>query len=231
MHKVVLVIGVVGSGKTSLCRELGAELDALVLYEQAQEHGNPYIQDFYEEMPRWAFTLQIHQLATRYRQHSLAQWWVMNGSGHAVIDGGFWLDTCFARMIRRAGIMEEREFETYSTTFRSMTANVMLPTVVVRLDASPESALRRIASRATTCTERKSETSHVTLEYLTALDQEVAALCQELSAMGVEVIHSFWDEDRDTPEQRRQAVEGMARRVRGFEPPDPFLSAWRRRLG
>lgn len=228
--KVVLVLGVIGSGKSVLCKELGKELDALVLYEQAQEHGNPYLHDFYGDMPRWAFTLQIHQLVTRYRQHALAQWWVLDGSGHAVIDGGFWLDTCFARMLRKSGMLEEREFKTYSAAFRGMTANVMLPTMVVRLDVSPEVALRRVAARASATPERGSEVSQVTAEYLDALDSEIAALCQELSSMGVEVVHTFWDEDRTTGEQRKQAVEGLARRVRDFEPPDPFLAAWQRRL-
>ncbi len=231
MNKVVLVVGVIGSGKSSLCRELGKELDALVLYEQAQEHGNPYISDFYDDMARWSFTLQIHQLATRYRQHALAQWWTLNGSGDAVIDGGFWLDTCFARMIHKSGLMEEREFETYSSIFRSMTANVMLPTIVIRLDTSPESALRRIEIRAGANPQRRTEAARVTPEYLAALGKEIAALCQELAAMGVEVIHTFWDEDRDSPAQRQQAVEGLARRVRDHNPPDPFLASWRRRIG
>lgn len=47
--------------------------------------------------------------------------------------------------------------------------------------------------------------------------------------MGTEVINTFWDEDRDSPEQRRQAVSGLARRVRDSEVNDPFLGHWGRR--
>ena len=230
MGKVVLVVGCIGSGKSSLCKELGKELGALILLEQAQEHGNPYLDDFYLDMERWSFALQIHQLATRYRQHALAQWHVLNGSGHAVIDGGFWLDTCFARMIHKSGLMEEREFETYRSLFSSMTSNVQLPNIVIRLSTSPEVALDRVRRRGEKFPERAGEVERVTLDYLSALDKEVVALCQELSAMGVEVLHSFWDEDRDTASQREQAVKGLAKRVREHVVLDPFLAHWRRRI-
>jgi hypothetical protein len=49
-----------------------------------------------------------------------------------------------------------------------------------------------------------------------------------LATKGVEVVNSFWDEDRDTPEQRAQAVRGLARQVRELEQPDPFMSGWQR---
>jgi len=229
-NKVVLVLGTIGSGKTSLCQELGAALDAIVLLEQAQEDGNPYLDDFYRDLPRWSFALQVHQLATRYRQHTLAQWWVLAGRGHAVVDGGFWLDTCFARMIRAAGFMEEREFQTYRRTFQAMTANVLYPQMVIRVSATPEVALERLRRRAAQRPERASEAERVDVAYLGALDREITALCQELAAVGVEVLNTFWDEDRDTPDQRLAAVAGLARRVREHEPPDPFLAHWRRRV-
>lgn len=228
---VVLVVGIIGSGKSRLCTELGAELDAQVLLEQAQEHGNPFIADFYLNMPRWSFALQIHQLAVRYRQHALAQWWALAGRGIAVVDGGFWMDTCFARMIRAAGLMEEREYETYRQTFQAMTANVLLPQIVIRISVSADIAIERLHRRAAEHVERASEATTVTEEYLSNLDREVTALCQELTAVGVEVINTFWDEDRSTAEQRRQAVRGLARRILEHDPPDPFLGHWRRRLG
>lgn len=229
-HKVVLVVGVIGSGKSSLCLELGTALDALVLLEVAQEERNPFIHRFYLDMERWAFTLQVHQLAIRFEQHKLAQEWVRNKRGHAVCDGGFWLDTCFARLVHKAGFMSEAEYLTYHALFTSMTAETLYPTMVVRLDASPESALRRIAARAARHPERQSEATRVTVEYLSGLDQEITALCEKLSAVGVGVLHMCWDEDRDTPDQRRQAVEGLARRVREYVAPDPFFTSWQRRL-
>ena len=226
--KVILVVGVIGSGKSSLCRELGKELDALILMEQAQEHGNPFLDDFYLDMNRWAFTLQIHQLATRYRQHDLAQSYALTGLGDVVIDGGFWLDTCFARLIRKNGLMEEREYETYERLFRSMTSKVMYPNIVIRLNTTPQVALDRVHRRAGEHPERASEADKVDLGYLTMLDNEISLLCHELGTVGVEILRCFWNEDRYTTEQRQQAIEGMAQMIREFDPPDPFLSSWKR---
>ena len=227
--KTVLVVGGIGAGKSVLVRELGEELDALVLMEQAQEHGNPYLDDFYKDLPRWAFTLQVHQLAVRLRQHLQAQWHVLNGTGHAVIDAGFWMDTCYARGLAKSGIIDTREYETYRTLFQAMTSMVLLPNIVIRINTSPSVAAERIRRRAADNPERASEAEQVDEAYLAALDTEISGLCNELAASGVYVVNTFWDVDRDTPEQRRQAVEGLARRVREHEPPDPFLSHWRRR--
>jgi len=229
-YKAVLVVGIIGSGKTSLCKELGDALNAIVFTEQAQENGNPFLPLFYEDMERWAFTLQMYQLGIRFSQHDMAQCWVAAERGNAVIDGGFWLDVCFSRMIRKAKLMTDDEFEAYRRTFKHMTRFVQHPNVIIRLSTSPSVALKRIASRAEKHEERRSEVGKVTLDYLESLDDEIVVMCQELQASGVTVIDSHWDENRDTPEQRQQAVSGLARRVLQARSPDPFTAHWQRRL-
>ena len=228
---VTLVLGIIGSGKTTLCNELGVELDALVLKEEAQEDGNRLIELFYEDMTRHAFHLQVSQLARRFRQHALAQWWALNGNGPVVIDGGFWLDTCFARMIVEAKLMSELEFETYRLLFSNMTSVVLHPTFVVRVNTAPEVAKSRVAARAEAHPERRGEADRVDVEYLTALDRQITGLCGEFQAMGVHVESVFWDEDRKDAGHREQAVKGLARLIRQYTPPDPFLRHWRRRVG
>jgi len=228
--RVVLVLGTIGSGKTSMCRELAAELGTEPLIEMAQEDGNPYLEDFYLDMKRYSAILQIDQLTRRFSQHKLAQNKVMAGLGHAVLDGGFWLDTCFARLIYKSGMMEDREYDTYRRLFAEMTMFVGYPHIIIRLSALPAVAYERVQRRATEKPERRGEAVKVTREYLGALDQEIEALCREMAKMGVEVITTFWDEDRNTPAQRQQAVQGLAQRVRACKPPDPFLANWRRSI-
>lgn len=228
-HNVVLVVGVIGSGKTTLCRELAKHMDCLCLTEAAQEDGNKLINLFYEDPPRYAFLLQMAQLTRRFSQHALGQWHVIGHRGHAVIDGGFFLDTCFARMLAKSGVMSADEMAVYEVAFRVMTASVLHPNFVIRIDTDPEVAHRRIRERVKKHPERAGEAEKVTVEYLAALDDEITHLARTMRRMGTHVESVFWDEDRVDPRQREQAVSGLARMIRNHKPADRFLWDWERR--
>jgi len=91
-HKVVVVEGLIGSGKTTLSRELGKALGdtTLTLFEPDEKGaGNPYLADYYLDSARWSFVLQVHQLQARYRMHLQAQWHALQGFGHAVLDRSY----------------------------------------------------------------------------------------------------------------------------------------------
>lgn len=230
--KVVIVEGLISSGKTTLTRELGAALgpNALTLVEPDEKGGaNPYLADYYADSPRWSLTMQVHMLSLRYRQHLHAQWHAMQGYGHAVIDRSYYGDTAFARLQVKMGLMSEREFETYSTLYHAMTASVLLPTVCIRVLVSPETAGKRIMSRMARETGRACE-SAVNLDYLRGLDQEIDHMVDVLRHQGVSVLDIPWDEDRDTPEIRRSAIEGLAARIQNLNPPDHFLDMHRRSI-
>ena len=74
--KVVIVCGIIGSGKSSLSRELADALGegTLWLKEPDETGGNPYLGDYYGDPKRWAFTMQLALLAHRFSQHQHAQW-------------------------------------------------------------------------------------------------------------------------------------------------------------
>jgi len=127
------------------------------------------------------------------------------------------------------GLMSEREFGTYSKLYHAMTASVMLPTICLRTLISPETAIKRIEGRMEKETGRKCE-SAISLDYLRGLDREIDHMVAVLRNQGVTVMDMPWDEDRDTPEIRKAAVEGIAARIRGLEPPDFFLDLHRRRV-
>lgn len=228
--KVVVVCGLMGGGKSVLSQELATALGpgTLHLSEPDEKEGrNPYLADYYADPGRWATTMQIHLLGTRYAQHLHAQWHSMNTGHHAVMDSSYWQDTCFARLQLASGLMSPREFGTYSKLYQAMTASVLLPTVCLRVLVSPETAIRRIQSRMEKETGRKCE-SAVSLDYLRGLDREIDHMVGVLRHQGVTVLDVPWDTDRGSSEARAHTVEGLASRIIGLEPPDLFLDMHRR---
>ena len=228
--KVVVVEGLIGSGKTSLSRELGLALgpNTLTLLEPDEKDGrNPYLADYYTDGARWSFSMQAHLLAARYRMHLHAQWHAMQGHGHALADRSYYGDTAFARLQLKLGLMTQREFETYQTLFHGMTAGVLLPNVCVRILVSPETCNRRIAKRMEAETGRKCETA-IDLEYLRSLDREIDHMVSVLRAQGVTILDIPWDTDRDSAESRSEAVSALAARIQNLEAPDHFLDLHRR---
>lgn len=233
--KVVIVEGLIGSGKTTLSRELGKALGdtALTLFEPDEKGeeggGNPYLADYYADPARWSFVLQVHQLQARYRMHLQAQWHAMQGFGHAVLDRSYFGDTAFARLQVKEGKMSQREFRTYTSIYQAMTASVLLPNVCVRVLASPEVCANRVAKRMTIETGRQCE-SVIPIEYLQGLEQEIDHMTLTLKQMGVVTLDVPWDTDRDSPEQRQSTVEALARRIESINPPDLFLDLHRRTI-
>ena len=233
--KVIVVEGLIGSGKTTLSRELGKALGdtALTLFEPDEKGedggGNPYLADYYADPARWSFVLQVHQLQARYRMHLQAQWHAMQGFGHAVLDRSYFGDTAFARLQVKEGKMSQREFRTYTSIYQAMTASVLLPNVCVRVLASPEVCANRVAKRMTVETGRQCE-SVIPIEYLQGLEQEIDHMVSVLRSQGVTVLDMPWDTTRETEETRRVAVEALAARIIGLSPPDFFLDLHRRTL-
>jgi len=232
-RKVIIVEGLIGSGKTTLTRELGKALgeQTLVLFEpdEKEENGatNPYLADYYEDPARWSFVLQVHQLQARYRMHQHAQWHAMQGHGDVVLDRSFYGDTAFGRLQLKQGLMSQREFNTYQDIYHAMTATVALPNVCLRVLASPETCSARVAKRMEIETGRKCE-SVIDLDYMRGLELEIDHMVSVLRSMGVTILDVPWDTTRDSEHMRAGTVEALAARIRGLEPPDYFLDLHRR---
>lgn len=151
------ISGLIGAGKSTLATALGKELGLPVYYEPVAD--NVYLKDFYVDMKKHSFAMQIFLLNKRFQQQQQIVW---QGSG-GVQDRTIYEDSVFARMLRDSGHMEDRDFQTYMELFQNMANFMKKPNIIVHLDLTPEESYRRIQMRNRDC-----ETG-IPLEYLQAL--------------------------------------------------------------
>lgn len=158
--KHVAIAGNIGAGKTTLCTQLGKHFDWDVHYESTD--NNPYLSDFYLDMQRWSFNLQIYFLHNRYAQ-------ILNihqGERTVVQDRTIYEDAhIFAPNLHDMGLMTKRDFENYMSLFKTMTSQIQAPDLLIYLRAGIPTLVNHIQSRG-----RDYEGS-MSLDYLKRLNE------------------------------------------------------------
>jgi deoxyadenosine/deoxycytidine kinase len=156
----VALAGNIGVGKTHLTTLLANHLGWRAYYEPVID--NPYLTNFYEDMDRWSFHLQVFFLSKRFEIHR-----GMVGSDEPCIqDRTIYEDKeIFATTLHRQGNMSDRDFENYTALFDSMTSFLRKPDLVVYLRADVGTLMDRIRCRGRDC-ERD-----ISPAYLEALNQ------------------------------------------------------------
>jgi deoxyadenosine/deoxycytidine kinase len=158
MH--IAVAGNIGSGKTTLTTLLANHFRWEAHYEDVDD--NPYLNDFYEDMQRWSFNLQVYFLNSRFNQVlSIRQ------SGRTVIqDRTIYEDAhIFAPNLHAMGLMTSRDFENYFSLFKLMSKLVLPPNLLIYLRASVPTLVNQIQKRG-----REYENT-IRLDYLTRLNE------------------------------------------------------------
>ncbi len=162
MH--LAIAGNIGSGKTTLTTLLSKHYKFEPHYENVED--NPYISDFYEDMQRWSFNMQIYFLNTRY--NSLLQ--IQKGKKNVIQDRTIYEDAnIFAPNLHSMGLMSTRDFDTYQRLFESMVQTVKAPDLLIYLRASIPSLVNNIQKRG-----REYEDS-IRLDYLKRLNERYEA--------------------------------------------------------
>ena len=159
MH--IAIAGNIGSGKTTLTRMLAAHYGWTPKFESVD--FNPYLADFYEDMERWAFNLQIYFLNKRFKDV------VDIANTHAVIvqDRTIYEDArIFAPNLHDMGLMSTRDFENYSDLFDLMMSLVGVPDLLIYLRSSVPALIAKIQKRG-----RDYEKS-IRIDYLTGLNEK-----------------------------------------------------------
>jgi deoxyadenosine kinase len=159
------ISGLIGAGKTTLATALAKVLGLPVYYEPVAD--NIYLEDYYKDMSKYAFGLQVYLLNRRFKQHQQIVW-----TGHGgVQDRTIYEDAVFAKMLCRAGHLDERDYKTYISLFNNMSNFMKKPNIIVHLDVSPEESLRRVRHRDRDCE------SGMTLGFLQVGTPGVVGIC------------------------------------------------------
>ena len=154
------IAGNIGSGKTSLTTLLSKHYKWKAYYESVD--GNPYLDDFYEDMQRWAFNLQVYFLNSRFRQVL-----EIRSSGETVIqDRTIYEDAyIFAPNLHDMGLMDTRDYQNYVSLFKLMTSLIEPPDLLIYLKCSVPTLVRQIEKRG-----RNYETK-ISIDYLKNLNE------------------------------------------------------------
>ena len=157
MH--IAIAGNIGSGKTTLTRLLSKHYNWEAKYEEVE--NNPYLTDFYNDMQRWSFNLQIYFLNSRFKQ-------IMDirKSGKTIIqDRTIYEDAeIFAPNLHSMGLMSTRDFHNYKTLFDLMVSVIEPPDLLIYLRATVPTLVNQIQKRG-----REYESS-IRLDYLKQLN-------------------------------------------------------------
>ncbi|WP_031426297.1 deoxynucleoside kinase [Flavimarina sp. Hel_I_48] len=162
MH--VAIAGNIGAGKTTLTRLLGKHFKWQPQFEDVVD--NPYLDDFYNEMERWSFNLQIYFLNSRFRQ--LLQ--IQEGGNDVIQDRTIYEDAfIFAPNLHAMGLLTNRDFKNYSSLFELMESVVAPPDLLIYLRSSIPNLVKQIHKRG-----RDYEAS-ISIDYLSRLNERYEA--------------------------------------------------------
>lgn len=162
MH--VAIAGNIGAGKTTLTKLLAKHFGWEAQYEEVVE--NPYLEDFYNQMERWSFNLQIYFLNSRFRQIL-----EIRESGRNIVqDRTIYEDAhIFAPNLHAMGLMTNRDFENYRSLFELMEQVVAPPDLLIYLRSSIPNLVSQIHKRG-----REYENS-ISIDYLSRLNERYEA--------------------------------------------------------
>lgn len=158
--KFIAIAGNIGAGKSSLTGLLAKHFGWEAFYESVDD--NPYLSDFYDDMRRWSFNLQIYFLSSRFRHQKQ----MLEREGRFVQDRTIYEDVeIFAKNLHNMGLMSDRDFENYEALFREMTNYLQEPSLLIYIRAQVPTLVQQIQQRG-----REYENT-IRIEYLERLNR------------------------------------------------------------
>ena len=140
MH--IAIAGNIGCGKTTLTKMLASRYNWTPRFEPVD--NNPYLEDYYQDMSRWSFHLQVYFLAKRFKEVV-----EISKSDEVIIqDRTIFEDACiFAPKLHDMGLMSDRDYANYSDLFSTMISLVRLPDLMIYIRSSVSNLVQQIQKR------------------------------------------------------------------------------------
>ncbi|PQB05054.1 deoxynucleoside kinase [Aureitalea marina] len=203
MH--VAVAGNIGSGKTTLTRLLAKHYRWKAHYEDVED--NPYLDDFYNQMERWSFNLQIYFLNSRFRQ--IVD--IRRRGKNVIQDRTIYEDAyIFAPNLHAMGLMTNRDFENYRSLFDLMESVTEGPDLLIYLRSSIPNLVKQIHARG-----REYENS-ISIDYLSRLNERYEAWVHNYDKGGLLVIDVDELNFVDSPEDLGVVINKIDAQLHGL---------------
>lgn len=141
----IAIAGNIGSGKTTLASKLARHYNWLAEFEAVD--NNPYLEDFYNDMERWAFHLQVYFLNSRFEQITT----IAKNPRTTIQDRTIYEDAyIFAANLRKSGLLSRRDYHNYLGLFESMVKHAKAPDLLIYLRADLPKLVSQIQKRGRT---------------------------------------------------------------------------------
>jgi len=203
MH--IAIAGNIGSGKTTLTRLLSKHFGWEAHYEDVET--NPYLSNFYEDMQRWSFNLQVYFLNSRFRQIIK-----IRQSGKTVVqDRTIYEDAyIFAPNLHSMNLMTTRDFENYSSLFELMNSFIKPPDLLIYLRSSIPNLVNQIQKRG-----REYEES-IRLDYLKRLNERYEAWIEKYNNGKLLIIDVDDTDMEENPEDLGTIIDRVNAEIHGL---------------
>ena len=203
MH--IAISGNIGAGKTTLTTLLAKHYGWDTHFEDVA--NNPYLNDFYEDMQRWSFNLQIFYLNSRFTQIQE----IKNSKKTIIQDRTIYEDAfIFAPNLHSMGLMTTKDFENYFSLFNLMEKFISAPDLLIHLRASIPTLIGQIAQRG-----REYEES-IRLDYLKKLNERYESWISTYSKGKVIIIDVDNLNFRDNPEDLGKIINDIDAELHGL---------------
>ncbi|TFH39215.1 MAG: deoxynucleoside kinase [Bacteroidia bacterium] len=203
MH--IAIAGNIGSGKTTLAGLLSKHYGWEPHYEDVDD--NPYLNDFYEDMQRWSFNLQIYFLNSRFKQVLE----IKKSDKTIVQDRTIYEDAyIFAPNLHAMGLMSTRDFESYFTLFNLMSSLVEPPDLLLYLRASVPTLVNQIQKRG------RDYESSIRIDYLKRLNERYEAWIESYKPGRVLIIEADSYDFPDNKDHLRQIIDKINAEIHGL---------------
>jgi len=203
MH--IAVAGNIGSGKTTITGLLAKHYGWEAQYEDIDD--NPYLNDFYEDMQRWSFNLQIYFLNSRFSQIVR----IRQSNRTVIQDRTIYEDSyIFAPNLHSMGLMSTRDFENYFALFNLLNSLIEPPDLLIYLRASIPTLVNQINRRG-----RKYE-NNIRLDYLKRLNERYEAWVETYNLGRILIIDADDYNFPDRPEDLSAVIDKINAELHGL---------------